>query len=159
VPDSFAFLHDYPDEAETTDRADVVCFTTTPSDTDLDIAGPVDLFIAMSSTAPTTHLFAKLYDVEPDGACHMIVRGQGELLDASGERLLHLEMGHTGYRLRPGHRLRLALSSSDFPEFVPHPGTDENPWLAVDTKPSTQIIHRTPELAPYLELSVLSADE
>lgn len=158
VPNSFAFLHEYPDEAATLLRGDVLCFTTTASDTPLDLAGPVDLFVSVSSTATTTHLFAKVYDLDPDGICRMIVRGQGELVDTSGERLLRIELGHTGYRLRPGHRLRLALTSSDFPEFVPHPGTDQNPWQAVATKPSTQTLRRTLDLAPHLELSVLPND-
>ena len=159
VPNSFAFLHDYPDEAGLADRADVITFTTAPSDAPLDIAGPVDLLVAVASTAPTTHVFAKLYDLSPDGTCHLIVRGQAELLDTSGERLLCVELGHTGYRLRPGHRLRLTLCSSDFPEFVPHPGTAENPWLAVDTKVSSQTLRRTPHAVPYLELSLLPPDE
>ena len=159
VGNSFAFLHDYPDERELVGRADVLSFSTTAREAPLDIAGPVNLFVALSSSAPTTHLFAKVYDVDPDGSCHMIVRGQAELLDTTGERLLRIELGHTGYRLGPGHRLRLSLSSSDYPEFVPHPGTSDNPWLAVTTKPSTQTLRRTAEIVPYLELTVLPADE
>lgn len=159
VPNSFAFLHDYPDEASLADRADVVTFTAAPSETPVDIAGPVDLLVDVASTAPTTHLFAKLYDLSHDGACHQIVRGQAELLETSGERLLRVELGHTGYRLRPGHRLRLMLSSSDYPEFVPHPGTEENPWLAVETRVSIQTLRRTPDAIPYLELSLLPLDD
>ena len=66
-------------------------------------------------------------------------------------------MGHTGYRVQRGHRLRVHIASSDFPEFVPHPGTDENPWLAEDLQPSTQTLH-TDALAPsYLRLTVADA--
>jgi uncharacterized protein len=158
VPNSFAFLHEYPDEASVADRPDVLTFTTSVSQTPLDIAGPVDLLVGVASTAPTIHLFAKLYDLGPDGTCHMIVRGQAELLDTSGERLLRVELGHSGYRLRPGHRLRLTLCSSDYPEYVPHPGTEENPWLAVDTTVTTQTLRRTRDGVPYLELTVLPQD-
>ena len=159
VPNSFAFLHEYPDEREIIDRDDVVHFTLAASEQPLDLAGPIDLHVALRSSAPTTHLFAKLYDVDPEGSCHLIVRGQAELLDTSGKRLLRIELGHTGYRVRPGHRLRLALFSSDFPEFVPHPGTDENPWLAVTTKSSIQTLLSAPGVLPHLELSVLRTDE
>jgi uncharacterized protein len=33
----------------------------------------------------------------------------------------------------PGHRLRLQIASSDYPLYVPHPGTTESPWFAVET--------------------------
>ena len=159
VPNSFAFLHEYPDEREIIDRDDVVHFTLAASGQPLDLAGPIDLHVALRSSAPTTHLFAKLYDVDPQGSCRLVVRGQAELLDTSGKRLLRIELGHTGYRVRPGHRLRLALFSSDFPEFVPHPGTDENPWLAVTTKSTIQTLLSAPGTLPHLELSVLPLDE
>ena len=69
----------------------------------------------------------------------MIVRGQGgDLSDVSGAVQVRIAMGHTGYCLRPGHRLRLNIASRDFPEYMRHPGTDENPWLATETKPSYQ---------------------
>jgi uncharacterized protein len=51
-----------------------------------------------------------------------------------------IDMTHAGYRIRPGHALRLTLASSDYPSFLPHPGTDENPWLAVSGKPTTQTV-------------------
>jgi uncharacterized protein len=158
VPNSFAFLHEYPDERRLADRADVLVFTSEPVTSAVDLAGPVDLHVAVSTDAPTTHLFAKLYDVDPDGAAHMVVRGQAELLETAGDRLLRIELGHTGYRFRTGHALRLIVTSSDFPEFVPHPGTAENPWLAVDTAPSTQTLRGGPGLAPYLALTVVHDD-
>ena len=33
----------------------------------------------------------------------------------------------------PGHCLRLQIASSDYPLYVPHPGTAESPWFAVET--------------------------
>ena len=66
-------------------------------------------------------------------------------------------MGHTGYRLRPGHRLRLHLTSSDFPEYAPNPGTAENRWTAEERKPSTQRLVTDPAAPVRLDLSVLPA--
>ena len=109
----------------------------------------------MCSTAPSTYLFAKLLDEAPDGTARMIVRGQGHLTDVSGTEPVRIEMGHTGYRLRPGHRLRLNIASSDFPEYMRHPGTGENPWLATETKPSTQRLLSRPSARPVLSLTVL----
>lgn len=47
----------------------------------------------------------------------------------------------TGYRLRPGHRLRLHLASSDFPLYNWRPGTAENPWHAIHGRRNEQAIH------------------
>lgn len=123
----------------------------------IDLAGPVDLWVRVHSTAPTTDVFAKLLDVDPDGSVHMLVRGQAVLTRPDADRLVRIEMGHTGYRLRPGHRLRLHLTSSDFPEYAPNPGTAENRWTAEERKPSTQRLVTDPAAPVRLDLSVLPA--
>ncbi len=51
-----------------------------------------------------------------------------------------VSLGHAGYLLRAGHALRLHLAGSDFPEFVPHPGTGANRWLATETRPNEQTV-------------------
>ncbi len=156
VPNSFAFLHEYPDEAATARRLDVLSFVTEPATAPMDLAGPVDLLVTIGSTAPSTYVFAKLLDEAPDGTARQVVRGQAELADVSGTAQVRIELGHTGYRLRPGHRLRLNIAASDFPEFMRHPGTAENPWLATQTKPSTQRLISMPGAPAALRLTVLS---
>jgi hypothetical protein len=155
VPNSFAFLHEFPDEAATAQRPDVLSFVSEPVPAPVDLAGPVDLLVSVTSTAPTTYLFAKLLDESPDRTARMIVRGQGELTDVSGATQVRIEMGHTGYRLRPGHRFRLNITSSDFPEYMRHPGTAENPWLATETKPGTQRLITRADAPASLRLTVL----
>jgi uncharacterized protein len=158
VPNSFAFLHEFPDESATARRPDVLSFVTEPVASPADLAGPVDLLVTVTSTAPSAYLFAKLLDESPDGTARMIVRGQGELTDVSGAAPVRIEMGHTGYRLLPGHRFRLNITSSDFPEYMRHPGTDENPWLATETKPSTQRLTTRPDAPASLRLTVLGEE-
>ena len=53
---------------------------------------------------------------------------------------MQVYLGHTGHRLPPGHRLRLQVASSDYPLYVPHPGTSESPWFAVETAVNRQRI-------------------
>jgi hypothetical protein len=158
VPNSFAFLHEFPDDSAVAGRPDVLSFVSEPGESPVDLAGPVDLLVTVTSTAPSTYLFAKLLDESPDGTARMIVRGQGELTDISGSGQARIELGHTGYRLRPGHRFRLNLASSDFPEYMRHPGTQSNPWLAVETKQSTQSLISRPDAPASLRLSVLGQE-
>ncbi|MEV7239141.1 CocE/NonD family hydrolase [Streptomyces sp. NPDC051020] len=138
VPNTWEFLRRYPDESATADRGDVLLFSGAVLEEPLDLAGPVELRLEVASSAPTFDVLAKLVDVGPDGATHQIVRGDAQGT-CRGE--LRLDLGHTGYRLRPGHRLALMITSSDFPLYVPNSGTDESPWLTVTPKPSTQTLH------------------
>src|SRR5439155_6904668 len=126
-------LHDW------SKRGDVLVFDAEPTTAPLDLAGPISLRLALTTTGPSTDLFAKLLDVRPDGEAELVAHGRAHI-DTSA-RSLTLSLGHAGYRLRTGHRLRLHLHSSDFPEFVLHPGTDENPWLATCGERTTQRIH------------------
>jgi predicted acyl esterase len=84
------------------------------------------------------------------------VRGQ-LALGPGAPAWAEIDMTHAGYRLRPGHALRLALASSDYPNFVPHPGTDENPWLAVTGKRTAQSLSTGQDHASYLTLTVLAS--
>jgi putative CocE/NonD family hydrolase len=141
VANPFAFLAEYPDESGTGDRADVLVFTAPEAAASpVDLAGPVAFEADFSSTAPTADLFARLLDLAPDGTAHLIAKGQVHARTESGRLPVSVPMGHAGYRLRPGHRLRLHLASSDFPEYVTDPGTGEHPWLAAGGKPAQHSI-------------------
>lgn len=150
VPDSFAFLRDYPDERDLLTREDVLAFCSEPLTAPLDLAGPVDLTVTVTSTAASTDVFAKLLDVDPEGATRMVVRGQATLHDVRQGSPATVSLGHTGYRFGTGHRLALAVFSSDFPEFVPHPGTEENRWTATAVQVSTQTLHPGGALALWV---------
>jgi predicted acyl esterase len=78
---------------------------------------------------------------------------------ATGHRDVIVDLGHLGYRLPAGHRLRVHISSSDFPEFVPQPGTGEDPWAATDTRPNTQSLVVGGAHGFTLDLSILPGGE
>ncbi|WP_331769413.1 CocE/NonD family hydrolase (plasmid) [Embleya sp. NBC_00888] len=130
-------LH-HPNEQAVAYRDDVLLFSGPVRTEPLDLAGPVELTLDAERTAPTFAVLAKLLDVAPDGTTRMIVRGDAQ---GTGRGQLRLDLGHTGYRVRPGHRLALIIAGSDFPRYVPNSGTDESPWLATVLKPSTQTLH------------------
>jgi len=65
-------------------------------------------------------------------------------------------LGHTGYRVEPGHRLRLQVQASDFPVFLPHPGTAENPWDATATRTNRLSLAAGGATPSYLSLTVLA---
>ncbi|NRQ37380.1 CocE/NonD family hydrolase [Nonomuraea sp. NN258] len=155
VPDSFAYLRTYPDESGTAGRADVLAFAGPALREPLDLAGPVTLRLAVTSTAPVFDVFAKVLDLAPDGAARMIVRGEANVRTADAPEVVEVDLGHTGYRLRPGHRLALTLAGSDYPLYLPASGTGENPWTTVSAKPSTQTLRVGGPAAAALTLTVL----
>ncbi|GAA2656887.1 CocE/NonD family hydrolase [Paractinoplanes durhamensis] len=138
VRDPFSFLAESPDERDLATHPDVLSFTAAPVTEPLDLAGPITLTATVGSDGPEMDLFARLADVAPDGATHLIARGQQTILDPGRAFEVRIDLGQIGYRLHPGHALRLTLASSDAPEFVPVPGTGEHRWLAATTKPNHQ---------------------
>ncbi|MCP2636088.1 CocE/NonD family hydrolase [Microbacterium sp. HD4P20] len=138
VPNAFAYLLYAPDEAALTARADVLAFDTEPFVRDVELTGPVRVEASVSSDGPVMDVFARLLDVAPDGTALRIARGQVQVRGAQAPALVDIDLGQAGYRLRAGHRLRLHVHSSDFPEFLPQPGTGEEPWGAVESASNRQ---------------------
>jgi predicted acyl esterase len=157
VVNPFAFLLEFPDERGVEDRSDILTFTSEVFDRPLDLVGRVSVRIGVGSTAPSTALFAKLVDVSPDGSAMMLTRGQTMIRKADPSRSVRLGLGHVGYRVLPAHRLRLQLASSDFPLYLPHPGTDEDPWHAVTGRPSEQTLQVGGGSEAYVNVSLTIA--
>jgi len=68
-------------------------------------------------------------DVETLGPARMLVCGQAHVQDPDPGQAVAISLGRTGYRLQPGHRLRVHLACSDYHLYIWHPGTDENPGM------------------------------
>lgn len=150
--DTFLQLRDHADERRTLDRDDVLVFTGPASDRPLDLAGPVRAVLHVDSTAPTFDVFVRLLDLAPDGTARLIVRGCAQA-DRAGE--LDITLGHTGYRVRPGHRLALMIAGSDFPNHLPNSGSLESPWLTTSPKASLQTLRTGSAHPSRLCLTVL----
>jgi putative CocE/NonD family hydrolase len=134
VADPFTFIREYPDERVVEARPDVVTFTGQPLSSPIELAGPVRAFLRVGSSGPSMYVHVKLVDVDPEGRALMLVRGQQKVVTPGADSVaVTVDMAHTGYRLPPGHRLRLHVASSDFPLYVPHPGTEADPWFATET--------------------------
>jgi putative CocE/NonD family hydrolase len=154
IVNPFALLYEYPDESAVESRPDVMTFTAPPQDEPLTLAGRVVAHLESGSDGPSLFVHVKLVDVHPDGRAHALLFGQVvHHPDAGG--LAEVYLGHTGYRVQPGHRLRLHVASSDFPVFLPHPGTTENPWDATDTRPNRQTLASGGATPSFVSLTVL----
>ena len=157
--DPFSLLRGWPDESDIEVRDDVLTFTSEASATPLDLAGPVTAELALESTCASMHAHVKLLDVSPDGAARVLVRGQAHIDSAAYGVRATVDLGHTGYRVLPGHRLRLHIACSDFPLYLWHPGTSDDPWLAVTGQANEQALLTGGVDRSYISLTVVGGRE
>jgi putative CocE/NonD family hydrolase len=109
-------------------RNDVLVYTSEVLTEDLEITGPVEAVIFASSTAEDTDFTAKLVDVYPDGMAINILEGiQRASFRDSNEHPAPIvpgkiyeyrfDVGNTSNLFKKGHKIRIEISSSNFPAF------------------------------------------
>jgi putative CocE/NonD family hydrolase len=115
-------------------RPDVLVYTTAPLARDVEVTGPLTLTLWVASTARDTDFTGKLVDVFPDGTARALADGilraryrrgvTSQLLLTPGEPTeIMIDLGATSNLFRTGHRIRLEVSSSNFPRFDRNPNT------------------------------------
>lgn len=137
VADPWSLDPGLPDERDVELRDDVATFTSSQYTHDLLLCGPIQATVDIEADAPSTHVVAKLVDVDPLGRAQRICEGIAVATGPYPARAV-IDLGHTAYRLDAGHQLRLEIASSMFPRYALHPGTGESPWLATARHPSRQ---------------------
>ncbi|HTQ23176.1 MAG TPA: CocE/NonD family hydrolase [Candidatus Binataceae bacterium] len=122
------------DQREIEQRSDVLVYTGETLASDLEVTGPVTMVLYAASSAPDTDFTAKLCDVRPDGYVQNIVEGvvRARFRDSLSapspivpERVYEyrLDLWATSHLFKAGHRLRLEVSSSNFPRYDRNPNT------------------------------------
>jgi hypothetical protein len=84
----------------------------------------------------------------------MLLRGECLVRDPDSGSPVDIPLSHTGHRVLPGHSLRFSVASSDFPLYLPHPGTEENPWFATAGQRNEQSLTTAASIASHLSLTV-----
>ncbi|MGE0420581.1 MAG: CocE/NonD family hydrolase, partial [Acetobacteraceae bacterium] len=123
-------------------RPDVLVFQTDPLEQPVEVVGPIEAELWVATDGPDTDFTAKLIDVYPPSADYP--RGYAMNLTDGIVRLRYAEdptrarfrqpgevvrivitLFPTANRFMPGHRIRLDVSSSNFPKFDVNPNTGE----------------------------------
>jgi putative CocE/NonD family hydrolase len=139
------------DQSQIEQRPDILVYTSTPLAAPLDVTGPVSVVLYARSTAPDTDFTAKLVDVFPDGTAINLANGiQRASYRESLEHPTPITPGKvyryeihvwpTSNRFATGHRIRLEISSSDYPQFAPNPNTGAPFGTTVAWKTADQTI-------------------
>jgi uncharacterized protein len=160
-------------------RPDVVVFQTPPLDRDVEVTGRLVVKLWASSNATDTDFTAKLIDVYPPSRDFpagvdlnigdSIVRGRYRESLATAKMLVPgrpaeftIEMYPTSLVFRRGHRIRLDISSSNFPRFDVNPNTGEplnrnRRWRVANNTIYHDAQHPSRIILPIIPASPISA--
>jgi putative CocE/NonD family hydrolase len=147
-------------------RADVLVYSTDPLPEDVEVTGPIKLMLYASSSAPDTDFTAKLVDVGPCGFARNLTDGiirarvresqsEPKLITAGKVYEFNIDMWSTSNLFKAGHRIRLDISSSNFPRFDRNPNTGHELFVDAETRPALQTIMHERSFASYLTLPVI----
>ncbi len=139
------------DQSDVEKRNDVLVYTSARLDKSLPVIGPVKVRFWAVSSARDTDFTAKLVDVHPDGYAHnvldRIVRARYRAGKTSKPKLIkpgkayeyEIYLGDTATLFKPGHRIRLEISSSNFPHYA----RNLNTGLSNETTDKMVVAHQT----------------
>jgi putative CocE/NonD family hydrolase len=152
------------DQRATEARADVLTYTSTPLERDLDVIGDVGADVFVSSSSEHFDVFVRLCDVDERGVstnvCDGIQRVEpaGGGLAGGGVRRVRVALWPTAQRFRRGHRIRVQVSSGAHPRFARNLGTGEPLATGTRLSASQQSIHHAPGCASAIFLPVQQKD-
>lgn len=150
-------------------RSDILHFRTQPLKADMEIVGKPQVILYASSSALDTDFFVRLIDDDPDGpameVCYGFVRAryrngldQEELLEPGEIYKYTVDLGYTACRFRQGHRIRLDVCSSDFPNHDRNHNTGMNDLTDAEMVPARQIIFHSIEYPSCVLLPIALPD-
>ncbi|MGP4005765.1 CocE/NonD family hydrolase [Streptomyces sp. 4N124] len=147
-------------------RADTVVYTGPELAVAVEAVGHVTASLCFASTAPDTDIVVKLTDVFPDGRSILVCDGalrtryregfdsEKPLTPSVPERCT-VDLGHTAWRFEAGHRLRLLVTSSNFPHLDRNMNTGRRPGQDTEGVVARQSVFHDAVRPSLLRLPVL----
>lgn len=148
-------------------RVDVLVFTSAPLEKPLALAGPVTATLFVATDGPDTDFVARLVDVYPDGSAMNLTDGVARLRYRNGFTTpvgpaepgqiyeLTIDLWATAITFLTGHRIRLDVTSSNFPRWERNPNTGEDPARATSWRVARQTVLHDDQHRSYVALPVL----
>jgi hypothetical protein len=156
------------DQRQVEKRSDVLVYSTTPLESPLEVTGPIKVVLFVSSSAVDTDFTAKLVDVFPDGTARNLTDGilrmryresleQPKLMTPQEVYKVTIDAGVTSNVFLPHHRIRIEISSSNFPRFDRHPNTGGPVADARSAIPARQTVYHEHQRYSYVLLPVVAS--
>lgn len=147
-------------------RNDVLVYTSEALQSPLAIAGPVKMKLFAATDGRDTDWMVKLVDVHPNGFAMNIAEGilrarfrkgvdKMELLQPNEVYEFDIDMAGTANVFQPGHRIRVDITSSNFPQFDRNPNTGEDLGASAKVRTASQTVHHGGARASHIILPVV----
>jgi putative CocE/NonD family hydrolase len=144
------------DQQEMEEREDILVYTTEPFENGVEVTGTIDITLFVSSDVRDTDFTVKIIDVYPDGTAYnldeTIQRARyregydQEVFMEEGEIYeIQLSPLSTSNWFAPGHRIRIEVSSSNFPRFTRNLNTGGSIWDETEGVVARNAIHHSRE--------------
>jgi len=154
------------DQTEIEKRDDVLVYTGEVLQNDLEVTGPVTMRLFAASSARDTDFTAKLIDLRPDGYAQNIAGGimrvrfreslsAPTLITPEQVYAYDIDLWATSHVFKAGHRMRLEVSSSNFPHFDRNPNTGHEFGVDAEVIAAHQTIFRDSRYPSHLVLPVI----
>ena len=154
------------DQTRVEEREDVLVYSTPPLEQDVEVTGPVKLILWAASSARDTDFTGKLVDVYPGGKaynlCDGIIRAQYRngmdkpaLLEPGQPTRFEIDLWVTSNLFKRDHRVRVEVSSSNFPRFDRNPNSGKPFGTATALLSARQTVLHDREHASHLLLPVI----
>jgi putative CocE/NonD family hydrolase len=154
------------DQSEIQLRHDVLVYTSEVLGEDLAVSGFVEAELWVSSSAPDTDFTVKLVDVDPDGKAwnldDTIFRARYRegwendvRMEEGGVYKIEITPMVTSNTFKKGHRVRVEISSSNFPRYDRNLNTGGNNWDETEPVKATNVVHHSPEHPSRIRLPVV----
>ena len=154
------------DRARVEQRADVLVYTASRQEENLEITGPITVTLFAESSAQDTDFVAVLVDVFPDGYTHMIQEGivraryrnsdrEASLIEPGKIYEYMIDLWSTSYVVKKGHRIRVEITSSNFNRWDRNPNTGHDFGMDAETMKATQKVYHNNQHPSHLTLPVI----
>jgi putative CocE/NonD family hydrolase len=156
-----------PNEA----RDDVLVYTSAPLDRPLEVVGPVEATLYAASSAPDTDFTVKLIDVQPDGTALNVTEGimrtrfrrsvweEPELVEPGRVYEYRIELLPAAIVFGEGHRIRVHLSSSNWPLWDRNQNTGNPIGMDAEVRTAEQMIYHDQTHPSHIMLPILPTPE
>lgn len=153
------------DQRSVESRPDVLLFTSDVLESPLEVTGRLTARLYVSSDCPDTDFTVKLTDVYPDGRSMLVTDGilrarfresfeQERLLKPGEVVAVPVDLWSTSLIFNKGHRIRIAISSSNAPRFDPNPNTGHGFRSDKEQRVATNTLHICDEYPSQIVLPV-----
>lgn len=157
------------DQSYLEQRSDLLCYTTEELQQDIEITGPITLHLFAATSARDTDFTAKFVDVFPNCQAYNVAEGvirarfrksvfQPELVKPGELNEYVIHMWNTSWVFRQGHRIRIDVSSSNFPRLDRNMNTGNPIGEDASGVPASQTIYHQTGYQSYIDLPVIPGE-